>query len=95
MHSNVNDCCRLRTGPEWCRLTTECSGWMCRLLTVIPDRVPTTINEKAQLFSRVYRLAEQLGVLTCPYFREDLLDYMVEDDSRLLSIMKSIKNLQI
>ena len=95
MCSNINDCCRLRTGSEWCRLTNECSGWGCRLLTVIPNPLPTTTNERAQLFSRVYRLAERLGVLSCPHFNERALDSMVEDDSLLRSIKNAVKDLQI
>ncbi|GEM_PF-5676389 len=95
MCSNINDCCRLRTGPEWCRLTNECPGWGCRLLTIIPDSIPTTTNERAKLFSRVYRLAERIGVLSCPNFKERALDSMVEDDSLLLSMRKSVQNLHI
>lgn len=95
MFSNVNDCCRLRNGSAWCRLTEECPGWGCRLLTVIPDSVPATTQERGRLFSRVYRLAEQLGVLSCPHFDERQLDSMVEDDSLLLSMIDAVKDLQI
>ena len=91
MCSNINDCCRLRTGPEWCRLTSECSGWGCRLLTVVPDFIPTNTDERAKLFSRVYRLAEQIGVLSCPNFKENELDSMIEDDSLLISIINAVK----
>ncbi len=49
------------------------------------------MQERAYLFSRVYRLAEQIGVLNCPHFNEKILDYMVEDDTRLASIRNSVK----
>lgn len=91
MRSNINDCCRLRTGTEWCRLTSDCEGWGCRLLTIVPSSIPTSMQERAYLFSRVYRLAEQIGVLNCPHFNEKILDYMVEDDTRLASIRNSVK----
>lgn len=95
MHSNINDCCRLRTGPEWCALTADCIGWGCRLLTVVPETLPSSENERAKLFSRVYRTAEQIGVLTCPHFREINLDRVVEDEKMLSQIKKLAKNLHI
>lgn len=95
MHSNINDCCSLRTGPEWCALSGDCIGWGCRLLTIVPETLPSSVKERARLFSRVYRTAEELGVLTCPYFNERYLDSAVEDDILLSKIKKLAKNLHI
>ncbi len=95
MLSNIESCCSLRTGPEWCRLTNDCRGWGCRLLTVIPTSIPSSEQERGKLFSQVYRLAETIGVLSCPYFRESELDRLVEDDALLAKLKNLPKNLQI
>lgn len=95
MRSNINDCGRLRTGPEWCVLSQDCKGWGCRLLTIVPETLPSSTAERARLFSRLYRTAEEIGVLACPYFRERDLDRMVEDDSLLSTIKKLAENLHI
>lgn len=95
MCSNINDCGRLRTGSDWCRLNQDCAGWGCRLLTILPAEMPVTEHDRAKLFSRVYRAAERIGVLACPFFDENKLDSMVEDDALLLSIRNCAKDLQI
>ncbi len=98
MHSNINDCCRLRPGAGWCVLSGSCSGWGCRLLTVVPDVIPSTSKDRAKLFSRIYRLAEDLGVLECPHFNERALDALVDNDSliaEVISLAKSDEDLQI
>ena len=65
------------------------------LLRLAEAGVATSTEERAQLFSRVYLLAERLGVLSCPNFDERSLDSMVEDDSLLRSIINEAKDLQI
>ena len=95
MRSNISECARLRTGPGWCMLSQDCDGWGCRLLTIVPETLPSSTEERARLFSRVYRTAEDIGVLACPYFRERDLDRRVEDDNLLASIKKLAKNLHM
>lgn len=85
----------MRNSPEWCALTGNCSGWGCRLLTIIPDPMPISVNERAKLFSLVYRTAERLGVLECPNFREKDLDSIVEDDGKLRSMRSLVHDLNI
>ena len=38
------------------------------------EEIPATIQEKAKLFSRVYREAKQKGVLECPHYRSIFID---------------------
>lgn len=51
--------------------------------------------ERGVLFSRVYRLAETIGVLSCPHFNESELDRLVEDDEFLVLMKNLAKDLQI
>jgi hypothetical protein len=43
-------------------------------LTTPIEEIPATIQEKAKLFSRVYREAKQKGVLECPHYRSIFID---------------------
>lgn len=90
MHLNIADCCRLRTDSEWCGLNSECKGWGCRLLTVVPTNIPKDDDERGALFSKVFRTAERIGVLQCPFFHEEELDSLVENEEHLLNIMEQI-----
>lgn len=92
MYSNIEDCCRLRNGDEWCHLSDSCQGWGCRLLTVLPDKIPANEQERARLFSRVYLAADRIGVLACPHFKEMELDNIVEDSSKLTEMMETVRN---
>lgn len=49
-------------------------GWGCRFLSTPIEEIPATIQEKAKLFSRVYREAKQKGVLECPHYRSIFID---------------------
>lgn len=66
-----------------CRLSSEVLGWGCRLLTILPEYLPTTEHEKGRLFSKVYGMAQQLGVLKCPHYDELTIDRTLADDSML------------
>ena len=94
MFENIEGCCRLRKIPEWCQLTPTCKGWGCRHLTIIPETLPSSVHERGTIFSQVYRLAESMGVLTCPFFKESAIDSIVEDDIALASMIEE-RDLQI
>lgn len=49
-------------------------GGGCRFLSTPIEEIPATIQEKAKLFSRVYREAKQKGVLECPHYRSIFID---------------------
>lgn len=57
--------------------------------------MPMSVNERAKLFSLVYRTAERLGVLECPNFKEKDLDSIVEDDDKLRSMRSLVLDLKI
>jgi len=65
------------------------SGWRCRHLIVIPDRLPQTERERGLLFSKVYSLAKRTGVLSCRFFNESAIDVIVDDDNELSKIINS------
>ncbi len=69
-------------------MSSDCRGWGCRFLRLIPDRLPTTERERGKLFSKVYTEAERLGVLQCPHFVPTLIDDVVENPAELISIME-------
>lgn len=73
--------CDWREGK--CRLSGALEGWGCRLLTCMPDKVPITERDKAQLFASVYQYAEKVGVLECPYYDEQTIDRTLDDPSQL------------
>lgn len=49
----------------------------------LPDRMPVTERERAELFDMVYTYAEKSGVLECPRFREETIDEVVCDRKKL------------
>ena len=69
MIQKVYDCSCQWKNQDYCRLSPSCKGWGCRFLTTPIEEIPVTIQEKAKLFSRVYREAKQKGVLECPHYR--------------------------
>lgn len=87
-HNAVRECCNRHDGNEWCRFSPEIKGWGCRFLIVVPDRLPKTKKERGLLFSKVYTQAERSGVLQCPFFKESIIDEVVEDDKALTAMMK-------
>ena len=79
MNDIISICSTQRTGPHFCALTPTCKGWGCRILGTPIDEIPSTSDEKAKLFSRVYREAKAKGVLECPYYRPLFIDEVLEN----------------
>lgn len=79
MNDIISICAAQRTGPHFCALTPNCKGWGCRFLGTPIDEIPSTSDEKAKLFSRVYREAKAKGVLECPYYRPLFIDEVLEN----------------
>lgn len=78
---------------EWkdddhCRLSSSEEGWGCRLMVCFPDRMPRTEAARKRLFHKVYTYAKECGVLECPYFRESLIDDVIDDPKRLTEIIR-------
>ena len=74
MIQKVYDCSCQWKNQDYCRLSPSCKGWGCRFLTTPIEEIPVTIQEKAKLFSKVYREAKQKGVLECPHYRSIFID---------------------
>lgn len=70
-----------------CRLSKELKGWGCKLLTCLPDDVPTSMQDKAALFCRVYSYAENSGVTSCSHFCESDIDDALEDREMLAQMV--------
>lgn len=87
MKGLVRKCC-----SNWedgkCRLSDAVEGWGCRLLTCMPENVPHTDKEKARLFSRVYKYAEEVGVLECPHYDEHTIDKTLENEPQLQQMVE-------
>lgn len=82
MKELVRKCCsNWRDGQ--CRLSAALEGWGCRLLTCMPESIPHTEREKARLFSRVYRHAEDMGVLECQHYDEHTIDRTLGNEAEL------------
>ncbi|MBM6758822.1 hypothetical protein [Bacteroides mediterraneensis] len=62
-----------------CQLSPTCKGWGCRFLTTPIEEIPVTDQEKAKLFSKVYREAKRKGVLECPHYRSMFIDEVLEN----------------
>ncbi len=75
------------TGHDYCKSFQSCRGWGCRLLTFIPESMPTSDYEKAKIFSAVYSEAEKLGVIHCKNFNSLRIDEVLEDDEQLRLIL--------
>ncbi len=70
-----------------CRLSSALEGWGCRLLTCMPERLPQTEQDKARLFTNVYRHAEKMGILNCPHYDEHTIDRTLDDTQQLASMV--------
>lgn len=66
-------------GKLYCQLSPTCKGWGCRFLTTSIEEIPVTVQEKAKLFSKVYREAKRKGVLECPHYRSMFIDEVLEN----------------
>lgn len=79
MNKFITQCLFQRTDECYCSLTPTCKGWGCRFLSTPIDEIPTTIQEKAKLFSKVYREAKEKGVIECPHYRSLFIDEVLEN----------------
>lgn len=70
-----------------CRLSSALEGWGCKLLTCMPESIPTTENEKAKLFASVYQYAEKVGVLECPHYDELAIDRAIDDAAQMAEMV--------
>lgn len=87
MDGLVKKCCAEWNGNE-CRFSHEVAGWGCKLLTYMPEAVPTTIKERKAMFVRVYGLARSMGVLECPHYDESSIDKALENTSEIRKMLK-------
>lgn len=76
---NIIKCSNRFTNESYCSLSPNCKGWGCRFLSTPIDEIPTTDQEKAKLFSKVYREAKEKGVLECPHYRSLFIDEVLEN----------------
>lgn len=74
MYKAITNCIINWDSPTYCQLSPTCKGWGCRFLTTPIEETPVTVQEKAELFSKVYREAKQKGVLECPHYRSIFID---------------------
>lgn len=74
MNPLICDCSCQWKNQGHCQLSPSCKGWGCRFLSTPIEEIPATIQEKAKLFSKVYREAKQKGVLECPHYRSIFID---------------------
>lgn len=79
MDKRIFKCSLINTGVGYCQLSPTCKGWGCRFLTTPIEEIPVTDQEKAKLFSKVYREAKRKGVLECPHYRSMFIDEVLEN----------------
>lgn len=79
MNNQINNCIISFKGNHYCQLSQTCKGWGCRFLTTPIEEIPVTDQEKAKLFSKVYREAKRKGVLECPHYRSMFIDEVLEN----------------
>lgn len=79
MNNIINICSNSEITKEHCQLSPTCKGWGCRFLTTPIEEIPVTVQEKAKLFSKVYREAKRKGVLECPHYRSMFIDEVLEN----------------
>lgn len=79
MNQAIRKCVLLYTQKNYCQLSPTCKGWGCRFLTTPIEEIPVTVQEKAKLFSKVYREAKRKGVLECPHYRSMFIDEVLEN----------------
>lgn len=78
MKNDIYLCVSKCISPTYCQLSPTCKGWGCRFLTTPIEEIPVTEQDKAKLFSKVYREAKQKGVLECPHYRSMFIDEVLE-----------------
>lgn len=78
MNHLVTVCSLEIVNKKICTTSTTCNGWGCRFLRTPINEIPTTDQEKAELFVKVYREAKQKGVLECPHYRSSIIDKVLE-----------------
>lgn len=79
MNQLIYRCSGGRIVKTHCSFTsTSCKGWGCQFLRTPINEIPTTDQEKAKLFIKVYREAKQKGVLECPHYRSSIIDEILE-----------------
>lgn len=79
--------CSEKWDENRCRLSSQVEGWGCRLMVCLPDTMPYTDKAKGKLFHKVYTYAEKCGVLECPYFREAIIDEVIDSPQRLAELV--------
>lgn len=79
MPKTIIHCALNRSSSSHCQLSPSVLGWGCRFLTTPIEEIPVTVQEKAKLFSKVYREAKQKGVLECPHYRSMFIDEVLEN----------------
>lgn len=87
MNELVRICCSEWDGKK-CRFSTGLTGWGCKLLTCMPESLPSTIEDKKRLFANVYRVAEAMGVLQCPHYDESTIDRTLDNKEELENMVK-------
>lgn len=75
----ITTCYNSKKSSTHCQLSPTCKGWGCRFLTTPIEEIPVTVQEKAKLFSKVYREAKRKGVLECPHYRSIFIDEVLEN----------------
>lgn len=89
----ISNCIKNRKCDSWCDLSIGCKGWGCRLLVIIPNRVPVSQKEKSSLFSKVYKEAKESGILNCPFFDEINIDRLLDDEKEMHKMIGLNSNL--
>lgn len=79
MSRTIRNCIIDKNSSTHCQLSPTCKGWGCRFLTTPIEEIPVTVQEKAKLFSKVYREAKRKGVLKCPHYRSMFIDEVLEN----------------
>lgn len=87
-NNEVKNCSKKWTETGYCNSFDHCRGWGCKFIRIIPDFLPRSERDRAELFSKVYAEAETKEILACPYFVPTLIDEVVENDIELLSMMQ-------
>ena len=85
----VKQCCaRWRDDEDYCQMSATEKGWGCRLLVCLPDKMHRNDRERKKLFEKVYTYPQECGVLSCPHFRESIIDEVIDDPHRLSEIVR-------
>lgn len=79
MNKDIELCAKNKQVKNYCQLAPTIKGWGCRFLGTPATPLPTTEEEKAELFSKVYREAKTKGVTECPYFNSLYIEHTIEN----------------